>query len=310
MSTSTAPLDHSAFPYDTDEQYVATLVPYLGAALGRGDGVVVATSPRRVGVLREALGGAAAAVLFLPDHEWYTAPGRTIAGWTRVLAASAARGHTFTRLVGEVRFGEPAAHRRWIRYESAVNAALAGAAADLLCPYDTRTLSPDVLASAYRTHPCLHDGRRRPSPDYTPPRALLREIAEPPIPAPGPPTVELPVDGTVAGLRETVRTRAQREGWLDRQRLEELVLALSEITTNGLRHGGGLRSFSVWVTDRSVVCEVTDGGGTLLDPLAGYLPPRRGAIGGMGLWLVRQVCDAVQITAADGITRVRFAVDR
>ncbi|GAA0802720.1 anti-sigma factor RsbA family regulatory protein [Spirilliplanes yamanashiensis] len=310
MSSSTAPLDHFAFPYDSDEQYVTTLVAHVGAALGRGDGVVVATSPRRVGLLREALGDAAADVLFLPDHEWYTAPGRTIAGWVRVLAASAARGHTFTRLVGEVRFGEPDAHRRWIRYESAVNAALAGAAADLLCPYDTRTLPPDVLTSSYRTHPCLHDGTPRPSPRYTPPQALLREIPEPPIAAPGPPTVRLPVDATVAGLRETLRTRAQREGWLGEQRLEELVLALSEITTNGVRHGGGLRGLSVWVTDRSVVCEVTDGGGAPLDPLAGYLPPRRGAIGGMGLWLVRQVCDAVEIVAAGGVTRVRFAVDR
>jgi hypothetical protein len=44
--------------------------------------------------------------------------------------------------------------------------------------------------------------------------------------------------------------------------------------------------------------------------LAGYLPPPPGAVGGMGLWLVHQVCDALAIQASGGLTRARFALRR
>lgn len=301
---------HSAFRYDTDDDYVATLVPYLCAALTRGHGAAVAASRARAGLLRDALGDAAAGVLFLPDDEWYVRPGRTIAGWTRVLAASAARGRPVTRLVGEVRFGGPAAHPHWIRYESAVTAALAGAAAELLCPYDGRALPPAVLASAPRTHPCLYAGKPVPNPGFVAPETLLREVPEPAVATPGEPTVELPTDGSVAGLRERLRAHARHGGWLPEHRLEELVLAVSEVATNSIRHGGPLRRLAFWVTDRTVACEVADDGGNPPGPLAGYLPPAPGVAGGMGMWLVRQVCDAVQITADGGVTRVRFAVDR
>ena len=304
-------LDHSAFRYDSDDEYVATLVPHLSAALDQGDAAAVAVSRERAGLLRDALGDAAAGVTFLPDDEWYVRPGRTIAGWVRVLTTSAARGHRFTRLVGETRFGPSADHPLWIRYEAAVNRALAGAAADLLCPYDTRARPADVLDAIDRTHPCLTDTKGvRPNPRFEDPEDVLRDVAEPPVVTTGPPTVQLAVGSTVAGLRELVRNRSRADGWLRGQRLEELVLAISEVTTNGVRHGGRLRRLAIWVTDDAVTCEVADDGGVPPAPLTGYLPPVAGVIGGMGLWLVRQVCDAVHIGAADGMTRVRFRVDR
>jgi anti-sigma regulatory factor (Ser/Thr protein kinase) len=302
--------DHSAFLYDSDDDYLATLVPYLCAALDRGHGVVVATSRARMTLLGDGLGDAAADVEFLPHDEWHVRPDRTIAGWARILAASAARGHAFTRLVDEIRFGEPPAHRLWVRYESAMNRVLAGAAADRLCPYDTRALPAAVTDTALRTHPCLYDKGQHPSPGFVEPELLLREVPEPEVVTTGPPALELPVGPKVAGLREAVRGRAQRDGWLSDDRLEDFVLALSEVTTNGIRHGGGRRRLAIWVTDHAIACEMTDDGGTPPGPLAGYLPPKKGAVGGMGLWLVRQVCDAVHIGAAAGLTRVRFRMDR
>ena len=309
---STSPLlDHSAFLYDSDDDYVASLVPYLCTALERGDGVAVAVGAARAAMLRDGLGAAASAVLFLADDEWFVQPGRTIAGWSRVLAASAARGHAFTRLVGEVPFGAPAAHPLWVRYEAVVNRALAGAAADLLCPYDIRALPPSVADTAGRTHSHLSGARgQHSSPAFVEPEWMLREVAEPAVVTDGPPTIELPIDATVAELREMVRRRGQLEGWLGEQRLEELVLALSEVTTNGVRHGGGILRLAIWVTDAAITCEVADAGGSPPGPLAGYLPPVMGVTGGMGLWLVRQVCDAVHIGAADGVTRVRFVMAR
>jgi anti-sigma regulatory factor (Ser/Thr protein kinase) len=89
-----------------------------------------------------------------------------------------------------------------------------------------------------------------------------------------------------------------------------LLLALSELATNGIRHGGRQRALRVWVRPEAVVCEVTDDGAEPPDPLAGYLPPAPGVIGGMGLWLVHQVCDAFSVHSRDGVTRARFALLR
>ncbi len=88
------------------------------------------------------------------------------------------------------------------------------------------------------------------------------------------------------------------------------MLALSEVATNGIRHGGEQRELRIWLTGDAVVCEVTDDGVVPPGPLAGYLPPRSGVTGGMGLWLVQQLCDAMAIRTVDGLTRARFAVRR
>ena len=47
-----------------------------------------------------------------------------------------------------------------------------------------------------------------------------------------------------------------------------------------------------------------------LERVTSYLPPTPGRAGGMGLWLVSQVCDAMSVRTADGITRARFALLR
>ena len=300
---------HSAFFYDSDDAYTSVLVPFLREGLARGEGVAVATSDERISLLRAALHGDAAAVTFLPADEWYVRPVRTIAGWARMLTGSARR-RPYTRLVGQVRFGPAEQHPGWIRCESAINRSLAGADGHLLCPYDRRELPADLVDAARRTHPVLCDGRWFDSDSYLAPERLLVEVPEPRYPVTGAPVLVMPVLDTVSDLREQVRGRARAEGWLPDDRLEDLVLALSEVATNGVRHGGGRRDLTVWLTAGAVVCEVTDEGASPPDPLAGYLPPTPGAIGGMGLWLSYQVCDSLAIDTADGVTRARFAVRR
>jgi anti-sigma regulatory factor (Ser/Thr protein kinase) len=307
--------EHSAFLYDSDDAYVGTLVPFLRDGLRRGEATAVATSPQRIALLREALDDDAAQVRFLPDHEWYVRPVRTIAGWARVMAGAAARGHPYTRLVGQVRFGPAEQHLAWVRFESAVNRALAGANGHLLCPYDRRDLPPHLIEAAGHTHPVLRDGRVFDSQvfdsrQFRPPERLLAEVPEPAYPVHGDPMITVPIGDTVSGLREHIRGRARAEGWLPSDRLDDLILAVSEVTTNGVRHGGGRRELRVWVTREAVVCEVTDEGAVPPDPLAGYLPPAPGAVGGMGLWLVHQLCDAVAVHRSDGRTSARFAVLR
>ncbi len=299
---------HSAFLYDTDNAYGATLAAFVRDGLARDEAVAVAANARHTGLLRDLLAGDAAQVRFLAVEEWYVRPVRTIAGWSQLLRAAAASGRPCMRLVGHT----PLVHgaRSWVRFESALNRSLAGLHGHLLCPYDRATLPAEAVRTAARTHPRLYDGGWRDSSGYESPERLLVELPEPPYPVSGEPVLAVPVHDTVADLREQVRTRAAAEGWLPPDRVENLLLALSEVATNGIRHGGRQRELRVWLTDDAVVCEVVDDGPVPPGPLAGYLPPRPGAIGGMGLWLVQQLSDAMAIRTVNGLTHARFALRR
>ncbi|GAA3904509.1 anti-sigma factor RsbA family regulatory protein [Actinoplanes auranticolor] len=299
---------HSAFFYDSDTAYGSTLAAFIRDGLAHDEAVAVAANAHCTGLLRDALAADAAEVRFLPAEEWYVRPVRTIAGWSQLLRAAASSGRSSMRLIGHTTPAHGA--RGWVRFESALNSSLAGLRGHLLCPYDRSNLPAATVRTAELTHPRLYDDGWLESAGYEPPERLLTELPEPPYPVTGEPVIAVPVHDSVAGLRAQVRARAAAEGWLPADRVENLLLALSEVATNGIRHGGEHRELRVWLTDDAVVCEVTDDGRVPPGPLAGYLPPRPGRIGGMGLWLVQQLCDAMAIRSVDGLTRARFALRR
>jgi anti-sigma regulatory factor (Ser/Thr protein kinase) len=299
---------HAAFLYDSPAEYSAFLLPFVCEGLARDEFVAVAAGRSKIAKLRRQLGPDADAVRFLPADEWYVRPVRTIGGWAQMLRTAAAAGRSSARLVNDVDFDDH--HRSWVRYESALNASLAGFGAHMLCPYARRSLPSDLINEARRTHRLVHDGGWHKSDRYVEPERLLADLDEPPFPAHGEPIVAVPVVDTVADLRAHLRNRATEEGWLPPDRIEILVLALSEVATNGIRHGGSRRELRVWLNPEAVVCEVTDDGSRPPGPLAGYLPPTPGVVGGMGLWLVSQICDALSVRTADGVTHARFALRR
>ncbi|MEV4707285.1 anti-sigma factor RsbA family regulatory protein [Actinoplanes sp. NPDC049316] len=299
---------HSAFLYDGDATYASTLSGFVRDGLERGEAVAVAAPPSRLGLLRDTLADDAKAVRFLPADEWYVRPVRTIAGWASILRSAAEDGRPYTRLIGEI----PYADRpdSWVRFEAALNRSLAELHGHLLCPYDRSHLPTAVLAAAGRTHPRLHDGDWRDSAGYESPEQVLTLTREPPWPVSGDPLVALPIAETVAELRAAVRRRAADEGWLPADRAELLALAVSELATNGIRHGGERRELRIWVLSDAVVGEIVDDGPGSPQPLAGYLLPDPTTVGGMGLWLIQQLCDSLSIHRDDGFTYARFAVRR
>ncbi|GAB7051419.1 sensor histidine kinase [Catenuloplanes indicus] len=303
---TTTGLCHEALLYDSDTAYCDAVLPFLRDGLADGDALVAAVPGDNMALLRDALGADAADVTFIDRDEWYRRPAVTIAGWREQLAHAQARGHGRARIVGEVAFGHADRHVAWTRYESVVNALFADAPAWIICPYDLRTLPGQVVADAHRTHPVIRDPHRRDSSRYRPPAALLPELPEPLPPVPGAPLADLPLhDVTELGaVRRTVRAIAS--GWPD-DPLDDLLLVTTEIAVNGLRHGSGDRRLRLWRTADTVICEVSDDGPGPRDPLVGYGPPPDGSPGGRGLWLVRQLCDAMAISTTTG-TRVRISV--
>ena len=99
------------------------------------------------------------------------------------------------------------------------------------------------------------------------------------------------------GQLDAVRRAVAREGrehGLSRRRVADLILAVNEVATNSVRHGGGRGTLRTWRDNERLVFEVRDGG--LIDkPLAGRQRPVVGQEGGFGMWLVYQLCDLVQV---------------
>jgi anti-sigma regulatory factor (Ser/Thr protein kinase) len=302
--------EHDALIYGSDEALVETLVPWLKEGHANGDGSVVATTAAHIAQFRDALGADGDSVSFIAADTLYVQPVQTIAAWQRLLVDAAAAGIAYTRMVGEVAFGTtPDVQTSWTRYESALNAVFELSPAWIVCPYDSRVLPPGVIDQASRTHPTVWNSTRHKSDRYEAPARLLREIVEPGRAVTGSPDVELGIDDGMGDVRDLVRTAGARAG-LERARVEELVLAVSELAGNTVRHAGGGGRVALWITSEGVVCEVTDRGGGLHDPLAGLVPPKPSASAGMGLWIARQLSDSLAIGGGDDGTTVRIAVDR
>jgi len=106
------------------------------------------------------------------------------------------------------------------------------------------------------------------------------------------------------GVRRFVAAHA-RESGLDEESVGDLVIAVNEIATNGVRHGSPHAELHMWTSEGRVIAEIRDEGRWIPSP-AGEAPPSSDAEGGMGLWVTRQICSAVHITADESGTIVRL----
>jgi anti-sigma regulatory factor (Ser/Thr protein kinase) len=111
---------------------------------------------------------------------------------------------------------------------------------------------------------------------------------------------------TAGALREVrhLVAREARRAQLSERRREDLVLAIDELATNSVTHGGGRGTLKVWREEGAIACEVRDRG-HIADPLVGQRPPAPEQLTGRGLWVVSQLCDRVQISSSPGRTAVR-----
>jgi hypothetical protein len=80
--------------------------------------------------------------------------------------------------------------------------------------------------------------------------------------------------------------------------IEDLLLAVHAVATNGLVHGAPPVSVTMWAGIAEIVVQVTDAGPGGLDPLTGYRHPAE--LGVRGLWSARQHVDDLIIDAPPG----------
>jgi anti-sigma regulatory factor (Ser/Thr protein kinase) len=108
----------------------------------------------------------------------------------------------------------------------------------------------------------------------------------------------------LSAVREFVRRRAQDAGLAD-TRIIDLVLAVSEVAANTLRHAKSPGTLDIWHNADEIVCQIKDEG-IITDPLAGQRRPAADAADGHGLWLVNQVCDLVEMRSDESGTTIKL----
>lgn len=303
---------HDALLYDDADELVATAVPFLLRGLDAGEAAVIATSARTASVLRDALGDDPR-VHVLERGDVYSARTPTaITTFRRLAEQRTGEGVRRLRVVGEVDFGET--ERDWLewqRYESVINVALAQWPLWGLCVFDTQRLPEPVVESALLTHSSVvTPAVRAPNPRYVAPADYLTALPFPdePLEATAP-RISVPDVEDFIALRHAV---AAELAGVDapRDTVEDYLLAVDEMTSNALRHGGPPIAFRLWVGTDRIVCSIEDRGPGFTDPFAGYGPAHGDDLsrGGMGLWLARQLCDHVDLSGGPDGARVRLTV--
>jgi len=95
-------------------------------------------------------------------------------------------------------------------------------------------------------------------------------------------------------LRAALAAHADHLGAVPEQ-VERLLIVGGELATNAIRHGGGSGRMRLWRDGGVLRCQIIDHGPGLSDKTAGSRRPEPTALGGRGLWIVRQLCTDLSI---------------
>ncbi|MGW6931399.1 anti-sigma factor RsbA family regulatory protein [Lentzea sp. NPDC054927] len=295
---------HPALFYSDEESYIDGTVPFVMEGLANAEPVAVAVPNRNLELLKEALSGFAHLVTFIDMADAGRNPGRIIPD----LRAFADRHRGPVRIISEpvwdlrtdVEYPACALH------EALVNYAFSGRDLSILCPYDISALNHDILADAEKTHPVVIDASgHRPSDHFHPARVVVAAHSLP-LATPADAASTLVGAGAMAAVRTFAREQAVKFG-LAHDRVDDFALAVTELATNSVRHGGGESTVRVWAESESIVCQVNDNG-HITDVLAGRTPVHANDPGGRGLLLVNRLADLVrtQTTSSGTAIQVRF----
>jgi hypothetical protein len=311
---------HEAVLYDSAEEFLGVVVPFLQEGVAAGEPCLVALRASTTRLVRAAVGDTTG-LTFLGDR--YDRPASVIRSNRDLFAAHVADGASLIRVASEVPHpGVGAPWDGWARYEAAVNHAYAEFPLWGLCAYDTRITPGSVLDDVARTHPHLTtaDGHQV-NPRYQDPAEFLtrRPPSQPdPVETASPPVIDL-IDPTPATARDAVHaastpgaSQVEAPMWdtppLDPIDIDPLVLGVSEAVTNALIHGRRPVRFRLWTAPDRIVATVTDRGDGPADPFAGLLPVTDTSSAGLGLWVIHQLCSRVTLDTADDGFTIRLVV--
>lgn len=111
----------------------------------------------------------------------------------------------------------------------------------------------------------------------------------------------------MSGTRRRVRQCSAAAGLTD-QRLDDFLIAVSEVLTNAVLHGGGTGSMELRTQPGRIWCQVSDCGPGLPEGFTVSRPNDPRSRSGRGLWLAHQLCDQVFWSSSRNGTSVELAV--
>ncbi|MCA6091182.1 sensor histidine kinase [Streptomyces sp. SCA3-4] len=300
---------HPALFYRDQFEYLSANVAFVRAGLEAGDPVAVAVPEDNLKLLRGELGKDGSGVTFVDMQQAGRNPGRII---PRVLLAFAdAHPGRHVRLIGEPIWAgrSPTEYPACAQHEALINHAFTGRRVTILCPYDASRLAPHVLTDAHATHPVVISGGVELVSGSYAPDGVIAAYNEPLPGPPDEPVFSFSFDGDLLpDARHLVLERAVALG-LAPGRRDDFALAVAELTTNSVLHGGGRGTVRIWADAEHVVWEVEDRG-HIGDPLAGRCPPPPDRPGGRGLLLVHFLSDLVRTHTVPGSTTTRCYLRR
>jgi anti-sigma regulatory factor (Ser/Thr protein kinase) len=299
-----APFRHEAVLYACDDGFLERIAPFVREGIAAGEPTLVMTNARKIAALRELLGGVEEDLVEYRDMEVVGAnPARIIPAWDDFATRLSAGGARRLRGVGEPiwagRGPAELAECHW--HEALINRAFAHLRGFwLVCPYDIDALSASVVDDVRSTHPLTTDGGASSSgethasdaAELVPTRPLATALEQPRSVV-----AELGFDSDgLAELRSLVAAEAARTG-LSSAQIDNLVVAVNEVATNSVTHGGGTGFARLWRDGAAIVCEIRDAG-VITDPLVDRTRPSDVLTDARGLWTVNSLCDLVQLRSA------------
>jgi anti-sigma regulatory factor (Ser/Thr protein kinase) len=311
MSDRSAVFCHEALFYGGDEEFLAGTLPFINEATATGEPILIAVSDAKISLLEANLNGRPGTVRFEDITQIGRNPARILPLWHQFVGDHAIAGRPVRGIGEPVLTGRsPAELIECEHNESLLNLAFADAPEwRLMCPYDTEAVDAAVIEAAERSHPFIvDDGLVRPNDAYLAPDQGPGPLDDPlPEPSQEPEEMSFALD-SLNELRSFAYEQA-RSADLDAERAANLVLAISEVATNSVRHGGGRGTARVWREADALVCDVTDSG-RIESPLVGRSRPAPTEVEGRGLWLVNELCDLVQIRSSASGSVVRLHIRR
>jgi anti-sigma regulatory factor (Ser/Thr protein kinase) len=298
---------HRALLYASRDELVVRIGDFVGEGLQAGDETVLTATPATAAGVREHLGDASRRLIVAHTEAAYADPMRMLSDLAVRLNGRREAGAPRLRLATElVTDGWTRQKTRAVmQFEAVANVLYAAESVEALCAFDASALGGDLLHDVRRTHPLIVEGDGdAPSGAFD---ATAELLAERPATGPALDALRFPIqaEADLRPLRAYVRAEAQYQG-VGGESLDRLLVALSEVALNALRHGRPPQTVLIWTSRGALVCEVRDAGPGLPDPLTGFLPPLGDRDDGRGLWLARQLCDVMRAYPLDPGFAVRL----
>jgi anti-sigma regulatory factor (Ser/Thr protein kinase) len=296
-----SPAWHNLFFYGDDGALVDQIVPFITEGLAEHEAVLIVLDPRKTALVREALGRIGRRVLSLDRDAFYARPEDALAGYDARVRRFVADGASHVRVFGEVPLCRTTEESdAWIRYEALLNPAFAHHPVTIVCGLDGREQPDSMVEGSWRTHPGSLERDGSDNEHFHDPAETVRALTPPPADVSG--LEAVPVDDGARALRLRLQESMTAAGVAD-DRAQRMLAAAGEILANAHQHGGGVRGLRAGRVGERFVCEISDHGPGLDDPVAGFVPPYSQQGGAAGLWVARQATTRLEMISTErGLT--------